>query len=321
MGDSFTVKVACKTRGAQEVCILELQRDDGGVLPSYTPGAHIDVHLPNGLVRQYSLTRFRKDPASYQIAVLREPDSRGGSLAVHESLNLGDTLQISAPRNLFPLAANAEQALLLAGGIGITPILCMADYLASEGRVFQLHYCGRSVERMAFLSELQDAGFSESVFIHTDDGPAEQRPAIEDWLRRASSGCHVYVCGPSGFIDAVIGATDRLGWSPDRVHLERFSNADSTLRAADGSFEVQLASSGRVIQVGAEESVAHALARHGVVIDMSCEQGICGTCLTGVLEGLPEHRDVYLSDDEKAANTQFTPCCSRSRSNRLVLDL
>ena len=323
MSELVAVRVASKWQGADDICVLELESSDGSPLPPYSAGAHIDLHLPGGASRQYSLSCYRPAPQRYQVAVLREPASRGGSAAVHEKLSVGDSIQISSPRNLFALAEDRQPALLLAGGIGITPILCMAEFLASSGRDFELHYCGRSSNRMAFLDRLGEDDMSARVHIHTDDGPPEQRLDIEGVLARHSRDSHIYVCGPTGFIDAMVAKAQSQGWTSDYIHFERFSNADLMLRD-DGSeqgFEVELASTREVVSVGPDESIIEALARHGVFVETSCEQGICGTCLTGVKAGTPDHRDMYLSENEKKKNDQFLPCCSRSKTPRLVLDL
>ncbi|AZW33122.1 2Fe-2S iron-sulfur cluster-binding domain protein [Bordetella bronchiseptica GA96-01] len=323
MSARLAVRIAGKHAGARDVCVLELESLDGEPLPAYAPGAHVDVHVGNGISRQYSLCRYGGPAARYQIAVLREPASRGGSQAVHDGLDVGDVIEIGAPRNLFALADADGPSLLLAGGIGITPILCMAESLAARGGRFALHYCGRSRERMAFLDRLQAPGLAARAHIHTDDGPPAQRLDIAQVLARQEPGAHLYVCGPGGFIEAVIAQAREQGWDDARIHYERFSNppgSDAAV-AGDEGFEVQLSSSGEVFAVGKDESVVQALARHGVFVETSCEQGICGTCLLRVLDGEPDHRDMYLSDDEKRRNDQFLPCCSRARSKRLVLGL
>lgn len=323
MSERLAVRIASKQSGARDICVLELESLDGAPLPTYAPGAHVDVHVGNGVSRQYSLCRYGGPPARYQIAVLREPASRGGSQAVHDVLEMGDVIEIGAPRNLFALADADGPSLLLAGGIGITPILCMAESLAAQGGRFALHYCGRSRERMAFLDRLKTPDLAARTHVHTDDGPPAQRLDIAEVLARQERDTHLYVCGPGGFIEAVIAQARRQGWNDTHIHYERFSNPQGgdTALAGDEGFEVQLSSSGEVFAVGKDESVVEALARHGVFVETSCEQGICGTCLLRVLEGEPDHRDMYLSDDEKRRNDQFLPCCSRSRSKRLVLGL
>jgi len=314
------VRLARKTAEAEGICGLELVAEDGGALPAFEAGAHIDLHLPGGLVRQYSLCNDPRETHRYRIAVLREPNSRGGSSAVHDALNEGDVLAISAPRNHFALSAEADRALLLAGGIGITPILCMAEQLAADGRPFELHYASRSRGRTAFVERIGAASFAASAHFHFDDGEPAQRIDIAALLSSAQAGTHLYVCGPKGFIDAVLAMARAQGWPEAQLHWEFFA-ADTAPRDGDASFEVQLASSGRVVLVAAGQSVVGALAQAGIEVMVSCEQGVCGTCLTRVLQGEIDHRDLYLTPEEQAANDQFTPCCSRAKSARLVIDL
>ncbi|MGA0611694.1 PDR/VanB family oxidoreductase [Caldimonas sp. KR1-144] len=318
---TLRVRVARKALEAEDICSLELVAADGGALPPFTAGAHIDVHLPGGLVRQYSLCNDPRESQRYRIAVLREAASRGGSQAVHDALREGDVLTIGAPRNHFELSGEGERALLLAGGIGITPILCMAERLAATGTPFELHYATRSRARTAFLDRIGSAAFASQVRFHFDDGPAAQRLDLAAVLAQPRAGTHLYVCGPKGFIDAVLATARAAGWREPQLHWEFFAGAEVAARDGDAAFEVELASSGRVIAVPAGLSVVQALAQAGVEVMVSCEQGVCGTCLTRVLQGEVEHRDSYLTPDEQAAHDQFTPCCSRARSARLVLDL
>lgn len=313
------VRIARKTREALDICSFELVAVDGGALPPFTAGSHIDVHLDGGLVRQYSLCNLPRETHRYVIAVLREPASRGGSRAMHE-LQLGQELLVSEPRNHFALAPAASHHLLLAGGIGITPILCMAERLAEQGGDFVLHYCTRSAERAAFLQRLRTSSFAPRIRVHHDDGPVDQKLDIAAAVAAPSASSHLYVCGPAGFMDAVLGTARAAGWTETALHREYF--AGSAMKATDdGGFEVQLASSSVVIRVAADQTVAAALAAAGVNVPLSCEQGVCGTCLTRVIEGIPDHRDLYLTDEERARGDQFTPCCSRAKSPRLVLDL
>lgn len=316
----MSVRVARKRAEARDVCTLELVRPDGGPLPAFDAGAHVDVFLPGGVTRQYSLCNHPRENDRYLIAVLREPAGRGGSLTVHESVHEGDLLEISPPRNHFPLAHDASHSLLFAGGIGITPILCMAEDLASRGADFDLHYCTRSVERTAFQTRIRASAFASRVAFHFDDGGSEQRLDLTETLRGFAAGRHLYVCGPKGFMDAVVAAARAAGWPDSNLHLEYFAGAP-VHAANDGAFDVRLARSGKVVRVAPEESVLGALERVGVTLPTSCEQGVCGTCLTSVLEGEPDHRDMYLTPDEQARNDQFLPCCSRARSPLLVLDL
>jgi len=314
------VSVIARNNQAQDICSFELARSDGAPLPAFDAGAHIDVHLPGGLIRQYSLCNPPWEQQCYLIGVLKDPASRGGSKAMHEQIQVGQKLLISEPRNLFPLAEDAKRSLLFAGGIGITPILCMAERLHQLGADFQLHYCARSIEHAAFIERLQASPFAERVQLHFDDGDAGQRLDAAALLADPDPGTHLYVCGPGGFMTHVLDTAKAQGWADERAHREYFAAAPSN-HENDGSFAVQLASSGQIIQIPADQSVAEALEACGIEIQLSCAQGICGTCLTGVLAGEPEHRDLYLTEDEQARNDQFTPCCSRAKSPLLVLDL
>ncbi|HTK02660.1 MAG TPA: PDR/VanB family oxidoreductase [Bordetella sp.] len=315
----LTVRVVRKLDETADICSFELSDPAGGALPPFTAGAHVDVYLPDGITRQYSLCGEPSEFNRYRIAVLREPASRGGSRAMHDSVRQDDLLQIGVPRNLFALEESAARHILLAGGIGVTPLLCMAQRLAAIGADFELHYCARSVERMAFRAQLAQASFADRVHFHVDDGAPEQKLDLAA-VCAPSAGTHLYVCGPKGFMDAVLGTARGRGWPEDRLHYEFFA-ADPVSASQDGAFSVRLANTGLTVQVPAECSVTQALAKAGIDVPVSCEQGICGTCLTRVLEGQPDHRDLYLSPEEQARNDQFTPCCSRSKTPMLVLDL
>ncbi len=318
--ETLSVRVARKTKEALDICGFELVDAAGGPLPSFSAGSHVDVHLPNGLTRQYSLCNDPAETHRYQLGVLRDPSSRGGSLTMHELVREGDVLQISAPKNHFALAHDAKHHLLLAGGIGVTPILCMAERLAITGAAFEMHYCTRSRERTAFHDRIAGSAFADQVHFHFDDGPASQAIDLDALLAAPADGRHLYVCGPKGFMDAVLGRARANGWPEGQIHFEFFTAAPVD-HDTDAAFRVKLASSGRVIDVEREQTVVQALAANGVVVQTSCEQGVCGTCLTRVIEGEPDHRDQYLTPEEQAANDQFTPCCSRAKSPMLVLDL
>lgn len=322
---TLQVRVARKAVEAQDIVTLELVALDGKALPAFSAGSHVDVALPDGkggpgLTRQYSLCNDPQETHRYLIGVLRDPASRGGSQAVHELVQEGDVLQISAPKNHFPLAHEARKSLLLAGGIGVTPILCMAERLAITGADFEMHYATRSAARTAFRQRIATAAFANKVRFHFDDGDAAQKLDLDQTLARPEAGTHLYVCGPKGFMDAVLGRARQNGWPEAQLHYE-FFGAEVAKSDRDASFEVKLASSGRIIPVPKDKTVTQALAEAGVEILMSCEQGVCGTCLTRVLEGVPDHKDSYLTPEEQAANDQFLPCCSRSKTPQLVLDL
>ena len=314
------VSVIARNNQAQDICSFELARVDGAPLPAFAARAHNDVHQPGGQIRQYSLCNHPDENHRDLIGVHKDPASRGGSQAMHEQIQVGRTLSISEPHNLFPLSEDARRSLLFAGGIGITPILCMAERLHQLGAEFELHYCARSIERAAFIERLRAAPFAARVHLHFDDGDAEQRLDAAELLADPDAGTHLYVCGPGGFMAHVLDTAKAQGWAEERAHREYFAAAPVN-HDNDGSFAVQLSSSGQIIQIPADQSVAEALEAAGVLIPLSCEQGICGTCLTGVLAGEPEHRDLYLNEEEQARNDQFTPCCSRAKSPLLVLDL
>jgi vanillate monooxygenase ferredoxin subunit len=318
-GGTLQVRITQKAIDAADIAVLELSPLAGQSLPRFEAGAHIDVELPRGAVRQYSLCNDPRETGRYEIAVLRDPHSRGGSAAVHDELAEGQLIRIGPPRNHFALVP-ARRTLLLAGGIGITPLLSMAERLAATGEDFALHYCTRSAARTAFARRIQAAPFAGQVHFHHDDGPAPQRLNLPAVLGAPRADTHIFVCGPGGFIDAVRRTAAEQAWPGSQIHFERFS-APAADTSGDRAFELQLARSRRTLTVPAGQTVVQALRAHGVVVQVSCEQGVCGTCLTRVLEGQPEHRDSYLTDEEKRCNDQFTPCCSRARGERLVLDL
>jgi vanillate monooxygenase ferredoxin subunit len=313
----LNVIVRARRPAADDITAYELVAADDSALPAFTAGAHVDVHLPNGLVRQYSLANA---PGSdhYLLGVLREAEGRGGSACMADQVQAGASLRISAPRNNFPLTEDAPHSLLLAGGIGVTPMFAMAHRLQALARPFALHYCTRSPARTAFREQIT-ATFGPAVQFHFDDGAPAQQLDLAAVIAAAPAGTHLYVCGPAGFMEAVLKAA--ADWLAERVHTEYFSADPGLASADDGSFIVRLASTGAEYTVGAQESIIDALARHGIDVPVSCEQGICGTCLTGVLEGTPDHRDAFLTDDERAANNEMTVCCSRALSPLLVLDL
>ncbi|KMK17365.1 Vanillate O-demethylase oxidoreductase [Pluralibacter gergoviae] len=307
---------------AEGICTFELVSATGQELPPFTAGAHIDVHLSPGVIRQYSLCNSPKELHRYVIGVLNEPASRGGSRYMHEQVKPGQTLKISEPRNLFPLVAASEHSILFAGGIGITPMLAMAYTLADEGRSFELHYCCRTAGRAAFVNTLKTCPFAAQIFLHFDDREEEQKLDIALVLSQPQPGHHLYVCGPGGFMDFVLSSAATFGWQEDQVHREYFSAPAADVESTgDTAFEVELASSGQVFVIPPEQTVIEVLSEAGIDIPTSCEQGVCGSCLTRVLDGIPDHRDQVMNTKEHAANDRFTPCCSRAKSARLVLDL
>ena len=310
------VVVAQHREVATDIAELVLEAADGAPLPAFAAGAHVDVFVRSGLIRQYSLTGDPGDRARYRLGILRDPSSRGGSAAIHAGFARGTAIRIGKPRNNFPLHAGAPHSILFAGGIGITPMLSMAYALEAEGARFELHYCGRTRDRMAFVDEL--ARFGERAHLHLDSGPAEQKLDIQRLLGQAEASAHIYVCGPNGFMDFIVDAARRADWPAEAVHLERFGAEVDT----DGApFTIVARRSGMNFEVRPGETIAQQLTEHGIEVRVSCQSGVCGTCLTKVLDGTPDHRDLVQTDVEKASNARIAICCSRSNTKTLVLDL
>ena len=321
--DWLTVKVDELWQEADGVKSMYLSPTDGSQLPDFTPGSHIDVKLGQTLIRQYSLINSVDDWNRYHIAVLQDAESRGGSSFVHNTLRQGDTLQISHPRNHFHLMDSDKKAVLFAGGIGVTPILSMARHLAASGKPFELHYFAKSESTCAFRGLIRDSSFADQATFHFDDRPEDQDKAaiIHSILSRTETNAPVYVCGPGGFIDFIITSFSGAGWEESAIHREYFVAPEQEAPADAQTFKVQVSSTGQTYTVGEDETIVDVLEANGIEIPVSCEQGICGTCLTGVLEGEPEHHDMFMTDEEHARNDQITACCSRSKSGLLVLDL
>ena len=292
----------------------------GGSLLAFTPGSHLDVHMAPGLVRQYSLLNGPDETSAYRIAVKLEPQSRGGSRAMHEAIREGQTLTIGAPRNNFRLHEGAPHTVLIAGGIGITPLLSMLQHLAARGESFELQYFSRSVAHTAFHETLSQKKFADKVGVHYALEPEAVRAYLRKHLWHRQDEAHLYICGPRPFMD-LVEQTAAIRWPPEAVHLEYFSADPESLAGPREVFAVRCARSGGEYPVAANESIVDALQKHNIKIETSCEQGVCGTCLTGVLEGEPDHRDVYLTDEEKRVGDRMLPCVSRARSNVLVLDV
>jgi ferredoxin-NADP reductase len=319
-GNGLRLKLAKKSVEAVSICSFELVHPEGKRLPPFSAGSHIDVHLPDGIVRQYSLCNDPDDAHRYVIGVLLHPESRGGSRAMHDVLKVGDLVQVSLPRNHFALDHAAKRSLLIAGGIGITPILCMAERLSNAGADFSLHYCSRNRMRTAFMQRIRSSAFAQRVHFYFSDEPESARIDLDTLLSNPDQETHLYVCGPSGFMDAVLGKAAEHGWPAALLHREYFSGAVQS-SDQDVAFDVKLASSGKVIRVERTQTVLAALARCGVTVQSSCAEGVCGTCLTRVIEGNPDHRDLFLTAQERARMDSFLPCCSRATSGMLVLDL
>jgi len=302
---------------AEGVLSFELRAAEGR-LPPFTAGAHVDVHLPNGLARSYSLCNPQEEDHRYVIGVSRDPASRGGSSHMHDHLKVGQTLRVSAPRNHFALDEAAPHSVLVAGGIGITPLWAMVQRLVALDRPWELHYAARSRRSAAFVDALRQlpASLRQRVHLRFDD---EQDGLLDLAAIRshAPQGAHFYCCGPAPMMAAFQAAL--AGLPSGRIHLEHFKAAAPV--RTDGGFEVELARSGRVLAVGAGRSILDVVLDAGVDVPHSCMEGICGSCEVGLLAGDPDHRDMVLSESQRQANRSMLLCCSGALSSRLVLDL
>lgn len=299
---------------------LQLIAEDGGIFPSYLPGAHIDVFIPELGARQYSLCSQSGNGEHYEICVKLAADSSGGSHSLHHHCQPGDSLKISAPRNHFQLP-DAPRFLLFAGGIGITPLLAMAEHLAQQQTEFELHYYVSTAESTAFIERLSAPALANSVFLHYSNANDSLRQRTPASLSQPDSKTRIMACGPDGFIQRLQEIMQHNHWQAEQLHFERFSNNQLNNPSGDQDFYIELSSTGQRYLVTAEQTIAEVIISAGVDIMLSCEQGICGSCITDVTEGIPDHRDCVLTDEEKAENSQITPCCSRAKSPLLVLDL
>jgi tetrachlorobenzoquinone reductase len=300
--------------GARDTNLFEFQRLNGESLPSIDAGAHIDVHLPNGIVRQYSLIRADHNPRAYVIGVKRDAQSRGGSIFMHDQLRVGMTLSIGKPRNNFPLVEDAEHTVLIAGGIGITPIWSMWQRLKLLGRSVQLVYACRSRADAVFIDQLQS---DDLVTLRFDD---ENHQGVLDFaavLAGVPKHSHLFCCGPLTMLKAFESAT--AGWPAEQVHVEYFTPPAAA--ASEGGFIVELARSGKQFRVEPGQTVLAAVIAAGVDAPYSCEEGVCGACMTTVVSGVPDHRDTVLTQTERNSNKTIMICCSGSKTDRLVLDL
>ncbi|MBY6708648.1 oxidoreductase [Rhodococcus sp. BP-241] len=309
--------VESRRMATDRIEVLDLVRTDGAELPEFEAGAHVDVLVDAelNLVRQYSLCGPTHDRSRYRLGILLEPASRGGSVRMH-ALTKGDLVRISSPRNRFGIAGDARRHVLVAGGVGITPLLAMSYALRSVDADWELHYCARSRDDAAFADELDG---DPRVTFHFDDGPPDRRLAVTTDVGLPRSDTALYVCGPGGFMDFVITSAADIGWDPSSIHMERFAPSEAAAAAGD-AFVVRLARSGGEFVVPATESVLDVLTDNGIDAPYSCQQGICGECIVTVLAGEPDHRDDVLTDRERALG-QFATCTSRSHSTILELDL
>ncbi|KZN15320.1 PDR/VanB family oxidoreductase [Marinomonas sp. TW1] len=303
------------------IASFELVREDGEKMPAFETGSHVDVHIAEGLIRQYSLINHPNSDEFYKIAVLNDDQSRGGSVALHNHVQIGDKIRISEPRNLFPLNVKSEKVMLFAGGIGITPIMSMAIELNNLGVDFELHYHTRSKADTAFYEQLSHCSFASKVFFYCDNTKEESHDAVNKALSSFTDNTHLYTCGPVGYMDYIFDSARANSWKEENLHKEVFKAEPKASESGDQAFKLILSRSGLEIDVAADQTALEAIDAAGVTVDVSCEMGICGACLTKVTAGVPDHRDDFLSDDEKSKNDQFTPCCSRAISDSLTLDL
>jgi ferredoxin-NADP reductase len=314
---SLTVLVADVRAEAKDVITLELRAIDGGELPAFTPGAHLDVHLPNGLVRNYSLTNDWRERNRYVVGVGRAADSRGGSSFIHSNVRAGQQLKISAPRNNFALTEDSARFLFIAGGIGVTPIMAMVRWCIANGKDWRMIYAARSRQRTAFYEELCGLG-AERVAFHFDDEAGQVLDvagAIASW----TEGESIYCCGPAPLMEAVETLSQSL--PSGTVRFEWFTVPESDEPQDSNAFTVRLERSNVEFEVPEQKSILEVLEEHGFELPFSCREGLCGTCVTSVCSGEPDHRDYVLSDEERASGKLMTICCSRSKSPLLALDL
>ena len=310
------VRVARKWPTAAGIAAFELA-PVAGELPGFQPGAHLDVHLPDGLVRQYSLTNGPGLTDVYRIGVKLEPEGRGGSRYMYDSVHVGDVLDLSEPRNNFTLRRDAARTVLIAGGIGITPLLAMAQTLARQGLIWELHYFAQSDDHIAFPEMLDP--LAREITMHLGLTPERTGDELGRITRSYAPTNHTYICGPGPMIAAARAIAAEAGWPEAAVHFEYFNNESP--RDATSAFEVSLARSNKSLRIDSGVSLLDGLRNEGVDLPSSCEQGACGTCIATVLEGEPDHQDVYLNGSERAAGDRMLTCVSRAKSRRLVLDL
>jgi ferredoxin-NADP reductase len=315
----ITLRVRRRDEIAVNALLLELESASGEVLPEWPPGAHLDIHLPSGLTRQYSLCGAREDRSTYVVVVLREPHGRGGSEEIYRELGVGTEFISSTPRDHFRLV-DASEYVLIAGGIGITPIKAMVDELRARGARWRLHYGGRSREHMAFVDELVDLGGDNVSIVPQDVDGLLDVPAI---IGNLSPEAAVYCCGPAPLLDAVLTACAEAGAS-ERLHFERFvppTDGAGFVTDGDTAFEVELRSSGVTLQVPADKTLLEVVQSVLPDVPFSCTEGYCGSCESVVLDGEPDHRGSLMTPEEHDEEGTMLICVGRSKSHRLVLDL
>ena len=317
--ETQTLEVASIRQETPDIKIMELVSSDGGDLPAITAGAHIDVFTGVDKQCSYSIASDPTDRRRYVIGVLREAESRGGSIWMHEEVKEGDTLKVTLPINNFPLQEDAAEHILIAGGIGISPVLAMGYRLRDLGAKFTLHYCTRSPEQTAFIGEVDEV-FRQNVVYHHDCGDITRGIDLNRVLSDRPEGAHLYVCGPAGLMDAAVAASAQ--WPTDSIHREYFSAVKTEKKWKNEAFEISLARHKKILTVPANKTILEVVREAGISIDSSCEDGLCSTCRTTLLNGNAEHRDAVLSEKEKNENRTIMICVSRAKGGeRLVLDM
>jgi|MEHZ01.5.fsa_nt_MEHZ011428713.1_7 vanillate O-demethylase ferredoxin subunit len=311
--------VACKKVIADKVIELELRDPDGQDLASRTAGAHLDLHIKKDMLRQYSIANNPSESNRYLVAVLVEEEGTGGSKAVENDINEGDKLLISEPRNHFPLIEDANFSVLIAGGIGLTPLLAMAYRLKGLGKPFKLYYRARSRSWAAYTDLLLNE-FGDSVELFFSDEGGRERFKLNELLAGLPQGTQLYTCGANGFMDYVTQTASKY-LSEDNIHLEHFYPVPASDPSGDKSFELYCEKSDVTLQVPADKSIVEVLDANGIDIPISCVEGVCGSCITAFTEGEVDHRDCVLSKSEREKSRLFTPCCSRALGDRLAIDL
>ena len=313
--DLVPLRVTRNEKIADGIHLLEFRDAHDAALPEFTAGAHIAIHLPNGLIRKYSLCNDPAERDRYQVAVKREASGRGGSVDLIDNTKAGDTLMVARPVNDFALPPRATDFLFIAGGIGITPMMAMIRQVQAAGKRFRLFYCSRSPETTAFRDQLSAPDLKDHVMIHYDGGDSSCSLDLKPILAERQNREHLYCCGPRPLMEAVRAMTDH--WSSTAVHFEAFSEAE-THKASDRPFKVRLARSGDVLDVPVTKTILEVLREHGLEVPSSCETGTCGTCRTKILAGVPDHRDLVLAEHEKADTIMI--CVSRAKTDEITID-
>jgi phthalate 4,5-dioxygenase reductase subunit len=299
---------------ADGINLFEFRDAGGSELPQFSAGAHIAIHVPNGMLRKYSLCNDPAERDRYQVAVKREVNGRGGSCSLIDDVKAGDELTVVAPVNDFGLPPRAQDFLFIAGGIGVTPMMAMIRQVIAEGKRFRLFYCTRSPETTAFLEELSAPQFKDMVMIHYDQGDPSRSLDLRPILAERKNREHLYCCGPRPLMEAVRAMTDH--WSPTAVHFEAFSEAE-THKPDDKPFKVRLARSGTVLDVSTSTTILEVLREHGLEVPSSCETGTCGTCRTKLLAGEADHRDLVLAEHERKDTIMI--CVSRACGDEITI--